>query len=266
MFFHKESLFSKFNIVLFILLFLTAVFNFVFLTILFLKFYTKMQVAQPAKIKITIIEAKECKNCFDTGEVVSIIKEMGVKITKEKRLAQGDKIAQKLIEKYKIERLPVFLAEGELEKNPALKPFWDFAGRIENGVFVLTRVLPPYLELKNGQIRGNFIAVYLTDASCKECYDVKIHQNALLNLGMKEAEEKIIDIVSEEGKKLIKDYKIRYAPTLILKGDLEVYENFQQIWPQVGTVEKDGAYIFREDGLKQMGAYKDIKSGKVIRE
>jgi len=31
----------------------------------------------------------------------------------------------------------------------------------------------------------------------------------------------------------------------------------------VGTVEKDGTYVFRE-GVKQMGIYKDLTTNKVI--
>ena len=62
----------------------------------------------------------------------------------------------------------------------------------------------------------------------------------------------------------LKKYKITSLPTILLRGDLEEYQVFLQIWNSVGTKEADGTYVFRETGQKEMGTYKDLKTGDVI--
>jgi hypothetical protein len=81
---------------------------------------------------------------------------------------------------------------------------------------------------------------------------------------METSDDRTVEVNSAEGKDLIKKYKITAVPTILLSGDLEEYENFQQVWPQVGTVEADGMHVFREPGEKIMGSYKDLKTGKLV--
>ncbi len=58
---------------------------------------------------------------------------------------------------------------------------------------------------------------------------------------------------------MIAKYSVEKVPTVILGGDLEIYEGFDAVWEQVGTIEEDGSYVFRElDVLGQQIVYKDL--------
>jgi hypothetical protein len=109
--------------------------------------------------------------------------------------------------------------------------------------------------------RGKFSLVYLTDENCAECYDITQHRPIIEGYAAKPLEERFVDLADPEGQKLVADYSIKKVPTIILSGDLSVYPAFQEIWPQVGTIEEDGAYVFRETEV--MGPYFDLETGKV---
>jgi len=96
------------------------------------------------------------------------------------------------------------------------------------------------------------------------CYNIKIHKSILAGFGIAIDKENEININSIEGKQLIGKYNIKNVPTIVLTGDLEVYENFDNVWKQVGTVETDGAYIFREISAMGTGiVYKDISTNEI---
>lgn len=114
---------------------------------------------------------------------------------------------------------------------------------------------------EEAELRGRFSLIYLTDKSCSECYDVSQHRPIIEAYAAKPFEEKTVDVADSEGQGLVADYGIKKLPTIILKGDLSVYSAFQEIWPQVGTIEEDGAYVFRDAGV--MGLYFNLETGKV---
>lgn len=225
--------------------------------------------ARPAKINIIKITSKNCSDCFDLEKIINQLRKTNVKIKNEKILDRQDTETQKIISQYNISRLPVFLVTGDLDKNNELISFWKIFGerRDDGKTFLLTKVFPPYVEATSGEVRGRFSLIYLTDVSCDECYDVIKHEIALSNLGLPVRAEnsEALDIETAEGKELIKKYKIKHVPTIILQGDLVVYDALTQVWKNVGTIEDDGAYVFREAGEKIMGKYKSLKTGEVIK-
>ncbi|MEK7167842.1 MAG: hypothetical protein AAB791_02455, partial [Patescibacteria group bacterium] len=65
------------------------------------------------------------------------------------------------------------------------------------------------------------------------------------------------------GKALVGKYAITAVPTMLLNGELEEYQNFQQVWPLVGKIwENDGTYIFTK--LDEMGSYYDLEKDKLV--
>ncbi len=223
---------------------------------------------RPAKINIIKITDKDCADCFDIEKILNKIRSTNVKIKNEQTLDRQDFRAQKLISQYNIPRLPVFLVFGDLNKNNDLIALWKIFGdqRDSGKTFLLTKVFPPYVEAANGAIRGRFSLIYLTDVSCTRCYDVLRHEVALTNLGLTITPDnsKALDIKTAEGKEVVKKYKIKHVPTIILGGDLGAYAAFTQVWPTVGTIDEDGSYVFREAGEKNMGVYKELTSGKIL--
>ena len=219
--------------------------------------------SRPANVELTIISAPDCKACSDISLLLEQLKKKNIKITSEKTAPVASDEAVELLKKYTIVKVPTIILRGELEKNADLKEFLSAAGQIQSdGVFIATNLLPPYLDPVSGQVKGVFTVTYLTDKTCKECYDPTLHRQALQNFGMQASEEKTIDRADKAGAQLIAKYKITSVPTLVLQGDLKEYSALGQIWSQVGTIEKDGTYIFRA-GQDIMGVYKDLKTGQL---
>lgn len=216
--------------------------------------------------RLIVIQPENCGNCFDIYQVSDFLKNSkGVKYLKIKEYKSGTSNAELLIKTYKIKNLPTFVLQGDINKL-ALKEIMDESsiGAIDDKAFVYNNFFPPFYSLDEKKVRGEFNVTYLIDKTCAKCYDVYLHDRALQNLYMKPAASSTIDVSSAEGKKAVGDYKIKYVPTIIMNGDIEAYQNLKNLWQTVGTIEKDGAYIFREEGLKLMGAYKNIATGALM--
>src|SRR3989344_6175865 len=215
------------------------------------------------KLRITIVTSKNCEgNCFDINLFLNALRQNGIKEVGTETLNIEDSQGQTMVEKYKIEKVPTVLISGELDKNPQLAQAWTALGEIIDQVFVFRKLIPPYIEVATGELKGQFSLVYLTNESCSKCYDVKLHDTALGNLGLKTNDNKIVDVSSDEGKELLKKYAILSVPTILLSGDLAEYSGLQQIWPQVGTISEDGTYVFTK--MDEMGSYMNLKTGKLV--
>ena len=221
---------------------------------------------KPYAFSLITIAPENCPECFTTAPLIDALKKQNITITEERTLNATENEAKNLIEQYKILKLPTLIAKGAFDKNDALKKQLETIGTVTGDTFVWTQVQPPYTEVATGNVRGKFSVTYVTDTTCKTCYDVMRHQQAMANLGLKPADDKVIDIHSAEGKKLRTEYALTAVPTIILTGDLTEYDSLKAVWPSVGTIEKDGTYIFRENGiiLAAMGAYRNLKTGKIV--
>ncbi|NCN07565.1 hypothetical protein GW933_02615 [Candidatus Falkowbacteria bacterium] len=215
------------------------------------------------KLRITVVTSKNCEGkCFDINLFLDALKQNGIEELGTETINIEDKQGQDLVNKYGIEKVPTVLISGELDKNPQLAQAWSALGEVIDNVFVFRKLIPPYIEVSTGNLRGNFSLVYLTDEACSGCYDVKLHDTALGNLGLATTDAKSVDVSSDEGKDLIKQYNISSAPTILLSGDLSEYTGLQQIWPQVGSISDDGTYVFTK--LDEMGSYMNLETGKII--
>ncbi|MFA5021331.1 MAG: hypothetical protein WC517_04750, partial [Patescibacteria group bacterium] len=216
----------------------------------------KTQTGTQGQYKVLVITKRNCPECWDTNLLINALKDLQINLDKPQTtyLDWWNFKANSLVKKYKIEKVPTIILTGDFDNNKTLKDILVNIGTIDKNTFVLTRVIPPYLELKTGKLRGQVAVTFLTDTSCKECYDPKVHEVALKNLGVPTTNQKSIDVSSDEGKKLIDQYKIKLVPTVIVTGDVTAYESLTSVWSKVGSVESDGAYIFRS--LEVMGTYK----------
>lgn len=230
--------------------------------------------AVKGQITVTIIEDKTCTNCFDMSQVMDQLKSAGIKITSETRVDAKSAEGKQLISKYKIEKVPTLIFNNDALEYDVVKQVWDQVGSKESdGSLVLRLVSPPYVNVSNGKVEGLVEMTILTDNSCKECYNASVLKDLFsqsFNMEFKKAET--ADISSTKGKTLLKKYSIELVPTVILSKDANVYPNFPQAWGQVGSQEKDSAYVFRnipllKDYFAESGgsfAYKNITSGQVL--
>ena len=215
------------------------------------------------KVSSIIISDNNCDVCTDLGLVLQNLKQSGIFVDKEEEFDFSGAKAKALIGKLDIEKLPALLLSDDIEAYPDIAQSMDQAGLKKQDYYIIESQAP-YVEAESGKIRGTVDLILLDDSSCSECYDVEIHKSILARLGLAIGEEKTIDTSSEQGKQLISQYNLESVPTIILTGDLEVYENLNNVWLQVGTVEDDGAYVFREiTAMGQSIVYKDVDTGEI---
>ncbi|HLD28453.1 MAG TPA: hypothetical protein VJB67_02475 [Patescibacteria group bacterium] len=213
------------------------------------------------KLRVTVITQEDCSNCWDVNLLFDAMKQTNIDLDIE-TLYTKDSKTQTLIDKYSIDLIPTVLISGDLASDPTLSQFLAATGEIIDGVFVFREVIPPYIEVETGQLRGGFSVIYLTDDSCDECYNVSAHDVALDGLGITPSDGRTVEASSDEGKQLIEKYDIKALPTILMTGDLEVYQGLAQVWPTVGDTAEDGTYIFRD--LSVMGTYYDLENNKVV--
>ncbi|MBI4427290.1 MAG: hypothetical protein HY569_02310 [Candidatus Magasanikbacteria bacterium] len=223
------------------------------------------EAVRPAEFKATLVDALDCTDCFKLDGFLAAVKKENVKFVEQKNVDWKSDEGKALVEKYKIEKIPTVILSGEINKNVKLKNAWPGIGETIDGNFVLRQTGAPYVEVATGKTKGEVEVFFLTDDSCGECYDVMGHKQILGGgFGIPTENIKVLSIASGEGMMMKNKYNIKMMPTFVLKGEVDVYGGLVNIWSKVGTIEKDGAYVFRE-GVKQMGAYKNMMTGMVVK-
>ena len=205
---------------------------------------------KPAKLQLTIIEDKTCKDCFDITATVDSIKRTNVEITKEEKLDFSS--AKGLIKKYGIEKIPTIIVAGEINKTK----FGDFEEK--DGVLLFIKQTPLYTDAISGKVEGRVSLIHLKDGSCDKCTELSQIIDGLKK-NVKIIDEKEVDINSSEGRSLISKYSIKQAPALILSKELSVY-SVSEGWSNVGSIEEDGSYVMR--GISP--PYTNTSTNKVV--
>ncbi len=214
------------------------------------------------RVEAIIIKEPSCLECVNLQEFVSALKKNNVEVTEVKEMDRMSEEGNALIKKYSLEKIPTVILKGEVDRGDFLQKNLPPIGLVTGDEFVLKQLSGPYVLVATGEIKGVTELTLLTDSSCASCYDVRVHEQIVQQFGLR-PKSLLVDVKSDEGKELITKYAVRFAPLLIIKGDMDNYPQLKQIWPQVGTIEKDGAYVFR-NGVQQMGVYKDLRNDKII--
>lgn len=228
-------------------------------------------IASPvAEAKIYIITSRACgSKCWDTQLFTDALTKQGVKVIKEEKVYVSSwwpfGKGKGMVKELNIAKLPTVVVEFTGDDKPDIAKFFSTTlGTVNNGKFVLTKILAPYYDLAEKKIKGEIKVTYLTDSSCTECYDVKKHEVALKNLGAATSNSETIEVSSEAGQDLVKKYNITKVPTLLVSGEVGEYAILTQAWAEVGVIADDGTYIFTN--LDLMGdSYKDLATGKVVK-
>lgn len=217
------------------------------------------------RVKLTSLVDTRCEICNKQVSRENL-ENMGVVIASFEELQYDSDAGKQLIEKYSVKKVPtVILSEDIKEYSGLIESLLLMGGIEEDGAYVLREPPPVYFDLGEYRLVGKTTVVYLSDKDCSECYDVNVHKEIFTNnFGLYLDKERHVDIGSLEGKKIVKDYNISLVPTILLSGDVNYYKNLGDVWAQVGTVEKDGTYVFRELKALQNAIYKNITTGELI--
>jgi len=214
---------------------------------------------KPANIKLTIIKASNCKECFNIESIISLIKENKVKLIKEEEYTVNDRDAKELIAKYGITRVPTLIVTGELDKVAALAQLLEK----KSDAYVLTQILPPYIDVQSGKIKGIVESSLIYKKDCDKCTDLSQLLNQLKRSGIFFGKEISYDSDSNEGKEIIKRYDLKKVPSIVFTNEIGEYEIVKSNWQNVGTVESDGKYVFRNINAPYYDPEKEKVTGLV---
>ncbi len=202
---------------------------------------------EPAKISFVILEppAEKCGDCFDANLTIKRIENSHNVEYKTSSFPYGSALSQKYIEMYGIKTLPAIVVSGDVGSEK-VKPAWQALGGQEKDGQIVIGNMFPYYDLESGQVKGVISAVVLEDKTCESCFDGSQYLETLKRFGLFVGDANIYDVSSKEGRALVEKYAVKKVPALILSPAANDYPGFADSWQSVGTIEKDGWFVFRE--------------------
>lgn len=219
------------------------------------------------KVELVRINDSSCSECASVEPIVQQLMFSGVYFSKQRNVDAGSAEGKSLIQKYRIKKLPTLVLSKETGDYDSIKSAWAQLGTVaEDGSYVLNFPGAPFKDAETSEVKGLVEMTYLVDGSCTTCYNVSEHRNIVTNpqsFNMKLTKETTLDISSAEGKAFAGKYNVTKVPTIVLSKDASYYPALAAVWPQVGSVEKDGTYVFRAVEVMQ-GPYKDVVKNEVV--
>ena len=217
------------------------------------------------KISLIHLKKDDCVDCSDLTPLLAQLSESGLKFKEQKEINIDSSEGKNLISKYAIKKVPTLIMDKEAEVYQNIAQSWSQVGSVENdGMYVMREINPPYYSIEEATVKGLVSMIILVDSSCSDCYEPEnFHKPILQRMGVVFEEEVKVDISDTEGKALIEEYEIEKVPTVILKGDMEIYPVLVGAWKDVGTAESDGTYVFRKVEVAQQ-TYKNLDTGMIV--
>lgn len=215
--------------------------------------------------RVTLIQlTKECENCAGLGSFIDQLTTAGLKIEKQRQVDVDSEEGIALVAMYEIEKVPTLILDKEAEVYANIQQSWIQIGSVENnGAHVLRELTPPYFSIPEDRVIGLVTITFLTDKTCTECYDpARFHTPILQRMGLNYVIEEVLDIADAEGASLVELYNIEKVPTFVLTGDVDAYPVLVNALKPVGSVETDGAYVFRKVELSR--PYKDLEANEIV--
>ncbi len=215
-------------------------------------------------VTLTHILDESCPKCADLTQVINFFKQKGAKFSSEKTIDYTSQEAKDLIAKFGVQKVPALIISKDILDYPAIAQVWNQLNATEKqGFYALHTTAPPYRDLTTNKIEGLVSVIYLNDSTCSSCYNVQVNRQILeRNFGLVLVNETTVDISSDSGKSLIKQYNITKVPIMLASPDANLYAGFIQVWPQVGNVAKNGWFVMRNPEI--LGTYKNLSSGQIV--
>ena len=218
------------------------------------------ELLKPAKLEVTKILVSKCEDCFDIEAALESIKKQNVDLTKEKTLLLDESEAEELIRNFNIQKIPVIIISGEVDKTQQLKSFFDNIGEFSDEADVIyTSVNPPYYDVPSAKVVGRVSIISLVDSSCNECTSLSQFIAALEQAGVAVTDEKTYEYFSKEGIELINKFNISRIPAILISNEINHYGNIKEQVQQL-TDEKQGFYALHAT----LPPYRDLEQGKVV--
>ncbi len=208
------------------------------------------------KVEAFALDKFDCEDCEKSQTYIDEIKRVGVEFSSIKTYDVDSAQGQELIKKYNLDKVPNIVFSSELGMYPQFENGWEQAGSIEeDGSYVLRNLRLPYYSISDDRMVGALDFTYVYDSSCKNCFDVqKTFDAVFAQFGISASKKNIVDI--SKNTSLVEKYNLNKVPALIINGDTNYYPIFDN-WEEVGTLESDSSYIFRNVDLLDL-EYKNL--------
>ncbi len=220
------------------------------------------EAAIPLDIKMTIITASICEDCYDIHSIIPSIGKFNVNITEQKELESDDDEAKILIAQYGIQKIPALIVTTTVEsaekKQDVVAQLEKILTKEGETAFVYKNTNPPYLDVASGKIKGRVTVVSLT-SDCDNCQNISSMIPALKKI-MAITNVKEVAYGTAEAQDFIEKYNLKFVPTIIISSDAEEYEGFAETWQKYGTEEKDGSFILRNT----IPPYVNTTTGEIV--
>lgn len=215
------------------------------------------------RVSLTYLVDSSCIKCVSLTGVVNAFKQDGVKFVEEKTVEYKSVEGADLVKRFGVREIPALIISKDILGYDSIKQIWTQLNTTEKeGFYALHSTIPPYVDVATDKVVGLVTLIILNDKSCNVCYDPLVNKQILARFGVATEKELSYDISSDEGKNLIIKYNITKVPIIILSPETNVYSGFTEIWPQVGTIEKDGWYVMRSPEI--LGTYKDLSTNQIV--
>lgn len=235
---------SKTNII-FALLFILATLYAV--NIFYTRSVASVLVEKPVKLSFIIVEPpkEKCDGCFDATNILKMIDTAHNVKYKTSNVPYDSVLSRKYIEMYAIKNLPAVIVSGDIENEKVASAWNALSGEKREGRVVIENLLP-YYDIESAEAKGIISAVLIKDKLCQDCFAEDEYIKILKRFGLSVKETSVYDVTSTEGDALVKKYDISKVPTVLLSPSTAEYAAFKTAWSEVGTIENDGWFIFRE--------------------
>lgn len=208
-------------------------------------------------VSVSYIVDPSCSVCANMTNVVTLFEQQGMKVAGTKTVDYNSTEGKQDIQNYNIQHVPAIIFSNDINAYPQIHQLLSQVNSTErNGSFAFHTTIPPYLDLAQNKIFGLVNVIVLNDSSCKTCYDPNAHFSILQRFGVAVVGNVTYDVNSTEGQALITKYNITKVPTILLSPDASYYQSLVTAWNPVGTIEKDGWFVFRS--AEVMGTYRNI--------
>ena len=215
-------------------------------------------------VNVIEIKAPNCKRCNNMTKFREWLPHRCV-VEKYLSADYNTELAQQLIEKYNIKRLPAVVLDPDAGLYELLKEEWGSFGTIEeDGYFIARNITIPFYDVDDGKIKGIVDITYIYDPLCEDCYNYSLHRETLKRFGVIIGKETVLPRYAPEAAILMNKYNIIAVPTFIASPDLKYYPALMKIWNQVGTIEEDGYFVFRNMEKMPERIYIDTQTNKKV--
>lgn len=204
---------------------------------------------KPVSVNVALLDCSS-EQCVKLDKELTALKSNSkLKIEEEKSYTK--ETAKDLITKYSIKKLPaIIVTSSDLDK-------LSLQGYVKSGdALVLETVKTPYQDAVTGKVVGLITSTIISEASCKECPDLKIIVNNLEQAGVVISEKKNLN--ADEAKDLFVSYNITKLPALILSSEFANYE-LANNWKLLGHIAADNSYVLD----LQSPPYYDLKTKEI---